>query len=87
MSASKLSVSRDLVLELLRGDIDPARTPELFMEDIVLFAVARLDEADAEWLLGHVADTSWPYERRASIAAMMIRHRSEAVAALEGGIR
>ncbi|MFI5719615.1 hypothetical protein [Nocardia sp. NPDC051750] len=87
MGDSELTASRDIVLRLLRGDIDPVRDRVLFMEDIVLFAVARLDEADTEWLLGHVADTSWAYERRADVAAMMVRHRPEAFAALGKDVR
>ncbi|MBF6350475.1 MULTISPECIES: hypothetical protein [Nocardia] len=82
MSDSELPESREIVLRLLRGDINPVDDYILFMEDIVLFAVASVDEVDTEWLLGHIADTTWPYERRADLAAMMVRHRSEAFAVL-----
>ncbi|NKY55730.1 hypothetical protein [Nocardia flavorosea] len=82
MGDSDLPLSRDIVLRLLRGEIDPVEDHMLVMEDIVLFAVARLDEADTGWLLHHLADTAWPYERRADVAAMMVRHRAEAFAAL-----
>ncbi|WP_433760116.1 hypothetical protein [Nocardia sp. CA-135398] len=79
----RITVARDIVTEYLRGDIDPVRSPEMFNDDIVYFAVARLDRRDTDWLLAQLANPQWPQHIRADIAAMMPGHYTEGQAALE----
>lgn len=78
----RIATARDIVTEYLRGDIDPVRNPDMFDDDIVYFAVARLDRHDIDWLLAQLANPQWPYEIRADIAAMMPGHHAEGEAAL-----
>ncbi|MDR7169056.1 hypothetical protein J2W56_002797 [Nocardia kruczakiae] len=83
MGGANLSASKDIVLRLLRGDLDAERDRMMFEEDIVLFALLRLDDKEPEWLLREIANTSWPREVRESLAAAMVKHRAEAAAALK----
>ncbi|WP_157110883.1 hypothetical protein [Nocardia anaemiae] len=79
----RIAVARDIVTEYLRGDIDPVRSPEMFNDDIVYFAAARLDRSDTDWLSAQLANHQWPQEIRADIAAMIPGHDTEGQSALE----
>ncbi|WP_433202561.1 hypothetical protein ACQP1G_12495 [Nocardia sp. CA-107356] len=79
----RIIAARKIVTEYLHGEIDTVRNPEMFDDDIVYFAVARLDRNDTDWLLAQLADPQWPREIRADIAAMMPGHYAEGQAALE----
>ncbi|WP_327100860.1 hypothetical protein OIE68_19925 [Nocardia vinacea] len=79
----RIIAAREIVTKYLHGEIDPERNPEIFDDDIVYFAVARLDHHDIDWLLAQLANPQWPQKIRAEIAAMMPGHRTEAQAALE----
>ncbi|MFI7667922.1 hypothetical protein [Nocardia sp. NPDC049526] len=83
----RIAVARDIVTEYLRGEIDPVRNPEMFNDDIVYFAVARLDRHDTDWLLNQLANPQWPQQTRADIAAMMPGHYAEGQAALDADNR
>ncbi|WP_433710602.1 hypothetical protein ACQP2U_30325 [Nocardia sp. CA-084685] len=78
----RLDAARDIVTDYLRGDIDPDRNPDMFDDDIVYFAIARLDRHDTNWLLAQVANPQWPHKIRADIAGMMPGHYAEGQAAL-----
>ncbi|MFE9327713.1 hypothetical protein ACIHDR_40005 [Nocardia sp. NPDC052278] len=78
----RIDTARDIVTDYLRGYIDPVRNPDMFDDDIVYFAVARLDRYDVDWLLAQLANPQWPQKIRADIAAMMPGHYAEGQAAL-----
>ncbi|MEU4341603.1 hypothetical protein AB0H00_10070 [Nocardia sp. NPDC023852] len=79
----KIAAARDIVTRFLREEFNPAEHPEIFEEDILYFAVARLDVQDIGWLLDQVAHPEWPRELRASIVPMMLNHYAEGQAMLE----
>ncbi|WP_433602247.1 hypothetical protein ACQPXH_11240 [Nocardia sp. CA-135953] len=83
----RIDAARDIVTDYLRGDIDPDRNPDMFDDDIVYFAVARLDRHDTDWLLARIADPQWPRAVRADIAGMMPGHYAEGETALRAGNR
>ena len=69
----KLESSREVVSAFLRGEIDGQRKPAIFEEDILLLAVARLEEADPDWVLGQLSNQTWPVELRVEILRLMLR--------------
>lgn len=78
----RISAAREIVTKYLHGEIDLMRNPVMFDDDIVPFAVARLDRHDLDWLLAQLSNPQWPSEIRADIAAMMPGHHAEGQAAL-----
>ncbi|WP_063063997.1 hypothetical protein [Nocardia violaceofusca] len=82
MGGANLSASKEIVLQLLRGEIDADRNRAMFEEDVVLFALLRLDDKEPEWLLREIANTTWPRKLRETLAAAMVKHRAEATTAL-----
>lgn len=79
---NKLESSREVITEFLRGEVDPENEPEIFEDDILLLAVARLEEADPDWVLGQLSNRAWPVDLRAQILQLMVRRRPEGQAIL-----
>jgi len=71
---NKLDASRELVTAFLRGEVDPERNPSIFEDDVLMFAVARLDAADPDWILGQLSNQAWPVDLRAQILRLTRRH-------------
>jgi hypothetical protein len=69
----KVESSREVVSAFLSGEIDPERKPAIFEDDILLLAVARLEEADPDWVLGQLSNQAWPIELRVEILRLMLR--------------
>jgi hypothetical protein len=80
--AGKLDSSRELITEFLRGEISQENERAIIEDDVLLFAVARLDEADPDWILGQLSNRTWPIELRAQILQLMVRHCPEGYAIL-----
>lgn len=78
----KLQSSRELVTAFLRGEIDAERQPEIFEDDVLMFAVARLDAADPDWILGQLSNQAWPADLRAQVLRLTRRHYPEGHAIL-----
>lgn len=76
------TADRDVVTRFLRGEFDPTERPEWFEEDILLFAVARLELRDTEWLLAQLANRTFAYDLRAWIVPMMRKYGARGQAAL-----
>lgn len=75
--AEKIDAARNIVTRFLRGELNPEQNPEFFDEDILRFAIARLDIRDTAWLLAQVASIEWPRELRSEIASMILAHYEE----------
>ncbi|MFJ1461485.1 hypothetical protein [Nocardia sp. N2S4-5] len=82
VDTEQIDRARRVVTAYLRGELTPDRNPEYFDDDVVMFAVARLDVHDTEWLLEQVASGEWPYGLRSQIAALMRSHAEEGRAIL-----
>ena len=81
--AGKIDAARRIVTRFLRGELNPEDNPEFFDDDILRFAVARLDIRDTAWLLAQVASIEWPRELRAEIASMILTHYEDGQALLD----
>ncbi|MGY1947886.1 hypothetical protein [Nocardia asiatica] len=80
----KIAAARDAVTRFLRGEIDPERHPQWFEDDILLFAVVRLDLQDPQWLLDQLGNGEFARELRAWLIPMMHKHGAEGQALLDG---
>lgn len=69
----KLDYSREVINAFLSGEIDPESRPAIFEDDVLMFAVARLEEADPDWILGQLSNRAWPAELRAQVLRLMVR--------------
>ncbi|MBF6076179.1 hypothetical protein [Nocardia beijingensis] len=79
----KIAAARDAVIKFLTGEINPDDNPHWFDDDILLFAVDRLDQQDSEWLLAQLANRDFARDLRAWIIPMMRKHGAEAQASLD----
>lgn len=80
----KLEASREMITAFLCGEIDPDSRPAIIEDDLLLFAVRRLDRADPAWILGQLSNRAWPVNLRAQILRLMMKHYPEGHAILRG---
>lgn len=66
--ANQLELDRTLVLDVMCGAVTEDSHPALFDEDVVLFAVRRMEASDPDWLLARIADESLPRAGRQQVA-------------------
>lgn len=72
-----LTSARTFITRYLSGEVNENSHPEIFDDDILMFAVGTLDEGDPEWILRQLADQRWPVERRVEIFGPMRIHYAE----------
>jgi hypothetical protein len=78
----RLESSRAAITAFLSGEIDSDTQRVMFEDDILLFAVAHVDEADPDWILSQLSDQAWPAELRVQILWLMRSHYSQGHAIL-----
>ena len=59
----------ELIDHVLAGSIERDSHPWLFDEDVLLFAVRRVEETDPEWLVDRLADRSMTTSGRLAVFA------------------
>jgi len=77
-----LEHDRAFLRRVLAGVVTPDTHPWAFDEDVVQFAVARVEQDDPAWLLAQLADRGHPFDGRANVVAATHQVRAEALAIL-----
>ncbi|WP_406318367.1 hypothetical protein OHA77_13345 [Streptosporangium sp. NBC_01639] len=78
----RLDSAREFVTGFLREEIDETTNPELFGEDVLMFAVIKIDARAPSWILQQLADRRWPLSRRAELLCPMMTNYAEGYAIL-----
>jgi hypothetical protein len=78
----RLDYSREVITGFLRGEIDPESRPAIFEDDVLMFAVLRLERADPDWILGQLSNRAWPADLRVQILRLMRTRYAEGHAIL-----
>jgi hypothetical protein len=81
-AGDRLDPARELVTRFLSGELTQETAPEIFEDDAFMFAVAKLDEQDPEWLLRRLADRRLPVSQRVAVLGPMVMHYAEGHALL-----
>lgn len=74
--------SRDVILRFLGGDTDLDKEPAMLDDDILLFAVRRVEAADPDWVLGQLSDRTWRADLRVAVMRMLRKHHVQGHAIL-----
>jgi hypothetical protein len=84
-SSSAEDDARDqrLIGDVLSGDVTERTHPWVFDEDVLLFAVRRIEAADPGWLLVQLGHREVTFERRVAVFAQTRLMRGHALALLQ----
>jgi len=69
--SDEIAELRDLVLKVLRGELDEDEHPELFVDDLFFINVRRLESLDRAWLMATLRDRSYHRDARGLVAIQM----------------
>ena len=62
-----VATARRWLADYLQGELDPTVVEAAERDDMLFLVVARVERGDPDWLVAHMTDHQFPFERRASV--------------------
>lgn len=86
VDSDKLQAAKLLVGRVLRGEITPDETPELFDDDVVYIQVGIAEQQDVEWLKKELESADFEKEAKLNVVLQMTGPERAALLAGLGGL-